>query len=52
MSDLQEKAKKEGILKNDAEEVTKMRSEDNFMVWHSLVCVNIALLIPALLIPH
>ncbi|XP_078363563.1 cation channel sperm-associated protein 4-like isoform X2 [Oculina patagonica] len=32
VSDLQEKAKKEGILKNDAEEVTKMRSEDNFML--------------------
>ncbi|XP_078363560.1 cation channel sperm-associated protein 4-like [Oculina patagonica] len=32
VSDLQEKAKKEGILKNDAEEVTRMRSEDNFML--------------------
>ncbi|KAL9979503.1 hypothetical protein ACROYT_G017177 [Oculina patagonica] len=32
VSDLQEKAKKEGILKNDADEVTKIRSEDNFML--------------------
>ena len=35
VSELQEKAKKEGILQNDAEEVTKIRSEDNFMVWNS-----------------
>ena len=35
VSELQEKAKKEGILQNDAEEVTKIRSEDNFMVWYS-----------------
>ncbi|KAJ7357576.1 Cation channel sperm-associated protein 4 [Desmophyllum pertusum] len=32
VTDLQEKAKKEGILKNEVEEVTKMKSEDSFML--------------------
>ncbi|PFX33493.1 Cation channel sperm-associated protein 4 [Stylophora pistillata] len=35
VSELQEKAKKEGILKNDNEpDVTKNRSDDNFVVWN------------------
>lgn len=32
VSDLQDKAKKEGILKNDAEEGAKMISDENFAV--------------------
>lgn len=35
VSELQEKAKKEGILKNDNEpDDTKTRSDDNFEVWN------------------
>ena len=41
VSELQEKAKKEGILKNDNEsEVTRTRSDENFMVWNSHLCLE------------
>lgn len=48
LSDLQEKAKKEGILKNDAEEVTKMRSDENFIVRSCLSCLNSCLSLTSL----
>ena len=53
LSDLQEKAKKEGILKNDAEEVTKMRSDENFIVMiclHGLACVKSCLSLTSLFV--
>ena len=41
VSELQEKAKKEGILKNDNEsEATRTRSDENFMVWNSHLCLE------------
>ena len=36
LSDLQDKAKKEGILKNDTEEGAKMTNDENFAVRNSV----------------